>query len=1130
MRLTSAVLLASVSLSVWADVTRISASPKVDGKLDEAVWASASWKDGFQKFGKQEDREVKADTTFAILADDENVYVGIRCREPDMAALKTREPAGIFSKSTDSIEIDLIPDGGTFEYYQFVTTFRGQRLAEFYSEGGNIRPDPYGPEWESAVGEGEGEWTIELRIPLAAFYMTRGNAWRTDWRVNIARAHPTDGFSCWNDLYSSFRELAKFRLVKGFPVRKASEDVCVKTVVNMPSGRDASGKIVGDLELEILSAEAGPAQLTTSFSQPTRITLARGVTTVRVPAVFPENGRLSCTIEILREGAAVPLKRTYPVVVDYQPVRVALTMPQYRNNFYPGQSTDVVKGQVSTSGKEPVELTLTGPGFATRTQKLPSGGGDFAFDTKGFAYGDATLTVVAGADRKEVRIRRLKPLEKGHMTWVENGNLIFDGMPVFRRNMYAEYYRGGEAFKRRYDADDLCQTRDIVRIGTLEVNRLIKGSERKEAIFDRKPSPEIYAALDKVIEQGLSGGPGSYYYISDEPECRKVSPVYLKHVYDYVAERDPYHVILCGSRAGRSYGAVADWFETHPYINPHPDPSGKRIYGREFNTLGSFVDAYRPELHPDKCIGCMPTCFSYGGAYSPDFREYVTHTWNFLVHGVRTYFPYAYHDLGDTAALYEGTRFVNQTAERLADFFLFGERKMLVQTPEVEGAVWTLKDGRKLFALVNCTRTPQKVTVKGLAGTFVEFRGARTFDLFAVQPSTFDLQPLDVLAATSEKADGGLVTYDEMQAKISSLEKERLSRDNQLLGKGNEVVISSGGTKSSGHRKMFDGTRDVIAWSAPAHKPTFYEIAFTKFRPVFREVRVYGWQLDGMQVRVRKDGDWQTLEPTDVKKDEFSVFLTFAEDITTTKLRLEFPKAKVQRELYEIELPRLPGTTGVSPVAPANRPAPPPATTWAFRDLEATQQWSKSVTRDCRWIVFDLASFVKSVDGKYAAWGLYYGGKGKKKLAGDVTSPRLGLYTLPIPSDFGEKESLLLRIYNATIKMPFLVGCDEPADRLSFTEKDGQWTVELHLAAPCEDVTCSLYGSDGRRPVPYAVGGTASVALKPVDAKRTHWQATLTKPSDPPKNRSGKPMHPWAQVEVLGGKLAVPLHTGLLIP
>ena len=58
------------------------------------------------------------------------------------------------------------------------------------------------------------------------------------------------------------------------------------------------------------------------------------------------------TIEIARKDGPV-LARTYPVSIDYQDLRVKLTSPEYRNNFYPG------------------------PGFAPQTLTLPEGGRRF---------------------------------------------------------------------------------------------------------------------------------------------------------------------------------------------------------------------------------------------------------------------------------------------------------------------------------------------------------------------------------------------------------------------------------------------------------------------------------------------------------------------------------------------------------------------------------------------------------------------------------------------------------------------------------------------------------------------------------------------------------------------------------
>ena len=134
------------------------------------------------------------------------------------------------------------------------------------------------------------------------------------------------------------------------------------------------------------------------------------------------------------------------------------------SNFYPGQNADRVSGAVKTVVPGGVSLVLEGPGFPRRSATLPSGGGEFSFDTKGFEYGEAVLSVSAGGETLSKKVRRIAPRSTGHMTLIENGHLVLDGKPIFRRNMYAEYYKGGEAFREKYDADDLCQTRAMVRI------------------------------------------------------------------------------------------------------------------------------------------------------------------------------------------------------------------------------------------------------------------------------------------------------------------------------------------------------------------------------------------------------------------------------------------------------------------------------------------------------------------------------------------------------------------------------------------------------------------------------------------------------------------------------------------
>ena len=656
------------------------------------------------------------------------------------------------------------------------------------------------------------------------------------------------------------------------------------------------------MKFVVYAAQGGRFRLETTFSATQEVDLKTNDTAFEVPASFPGNGRFPMSVRLVRTADGRPCERIWPIIVDYSPIRIKMTSPAYRGNFYPGQKPDRVAGVASAMAGGPVRVVLEGPGFGRR-ETIAGEDGSFSFDTTGFEYGAATLTVSAGGDSLERKIRRLKPLPEGrHATWVENGNLVVDGKPVFRRNMYAEYYMGGAAFRKRYDADNLHMTRDIRALGTFEPARLVKGAGR-EAMKDVKPGKEIFAAVDKVLK-GAQSSSGADYYISDEPECRDISPIYLKWIYDYVAERDPYHVLLMCSRAGEKYIDCADWFETHPYVSPHYS-EGKRTYGREFSVIGNNVDEFRPEAHPDKCVGGTPQCFSYPGGDYPTLDEYLLNVWCELVRGIRTIYPYAYHDLGDRTALYEGTRYIFSSIEALEDIFLFAERRTLLKTAECECALWTAKDGERLFALVNFTVSPVEVKVPGLKGSFREFRGGRTFKSeFFSDAIAFSLAPHEVVVGSTGCRGKNLPTLAETRQLVKRLENERLSRDNQLLNRHLDVEIATSNARSPA-RKLFDGVRDFLAWGPPWKKGgSFIELSFPKFTPVFKSVAVYGINLEGMRVLVRRDGDWQDLGASSTNALENGVRLDCAEKASAVRLRFEFPKLA---EIYEIELPRVPG-------------------------------------------------------------------------------------------------------------------------------------------------------------------------------------------------------------------------------
>ncbi|MBQ2631338.1 MAG: hypothetical protein IJG13_16800 [Kiritimatiellae bacterium] len=901
-------------LCACADVLTLDSPVKIDGQLDEAAWRSARWEGGFLVPNARKVNGVRTPqcrTEFAILADADNVYVGIRAYHDGMDYMKGMPRNSKWG--AEGVEVYLSPDGTAFNFYQFLVTYQGDTYAMYYSEYGAIRPDPYGPRWESRIADADYGYSVEMRFPLSAFYMTRNDRWSDTWKVNVGRslrrcanvgAKSGGEYSCWCDVDYAFADSFCFRSISGFPMRKASGDLYISAAVAEPRGVK-DGKPIGDIVMSIFASEGGAFTVFTPYSRPELIELKVGGNSVAIPASFPPNARYQTWFSVRRESDGSICEREYPLKVDYQPIRLKLTKPGFRDNFYPGQDSSAVEGRVEALSGAPVRLTLKGPGLKETTVK-PSADGSFHFDTAGFADGDATLTAASGDETLTKRIRKLPPLPAGrHATWIENGNLMFDGKPVARRNIYAEGFMGGKAFDEKYKSDDLHLTKEITCIANLDIRDLDKNIVFTEAQQDCMPSRRVLDWLDKQIARSWTDRKDRcYYYIVDEPECHGISDVYMRHIYEYVAEKDPYHVISCCSRAGETYIDIADWFETHPYINPHMDANGKRIYTRDFNTIGSSVDAFKPQDHPDKCIGGTPTCFAYAGCDYPTFEEYLLNCWCEFVRGAKTMYPYAYHDLGDRPTLYEGTRYLFESMQALEDVLLFGRRETLARTDDYECALWTMPAGDRVFALLNFTQKSLTVNLPKLCGNYREFRGSRTFE----NPKSIALAPLESLVACEKARDAGLKPLVQVAKEIADAEYARTHRGNQLAGRHGDFDVTTS-TKRRGAWvddavKAFDGTTNVLAWyDAADYREKFYQLGFSKFTPKFREIRVFGRPVAGLKVKMLVDGEWQSPPPAGVEVAGDCATVRFAKTFAPEKLRLEFPKGRV--ELYEIELPEL---------------------------------------------------------------------------------------------------------------------------------------------------------------------------------------------------------------------------------
>ncbi|MGD9496210.1 MAG: carbohydrate-binding family 9-like protein, partial [Armatimonadota bacterium] len=182
------------------------APPVVDGALDDACWAAdAAVLEGFVELDFSALAPVQ--TTAYVCCDDERLYVAARCIEPNpgaIVAFMTEHDDAVWRD--DCIEVFIDTSRDRQSYVHIIANSRGT----IYDDA-----TPGDSTWESgadaAAQVGEGEWTVELAIPLAAL----GGAPQTGdvWGFNIGRERQAGGaneLSAWSPTYGKFLEPGRF--------------------------------------------------------------------------------------------------------------------------------------------------------------------------------------------------------------------------------------------------------------------------------------------------------------------------------------------------------------------------------------------------------------------------------------------------------------------------------------------------------------------------------------------------------------------------------------------------------------------------------------------------------------------------------------------------------------------------------------------------------------------------------------------------------------------------------------------------------------------------------------------------------------------------------------------------------
>ena len=166
--------------------TMVQIGPRVDGKLDETVWQSASAIEGFVQRDAEYWMPGTESTIVRIIYDDEKIYFGFECydSQPELGvANNMRRDSEIFADDNIQIVLDTFNDRQNGVMF-FVNSLGAQRDLMLSNEGKTFNED-WDCIWQTRCTRHNKGWTAEVAIPFSQLRFEESE--NMTWGINLAR-------------------------------------------------------------------------------------------------------------------------------------------------------------------------------------------------------------------------------------------------------------------------------------------------------------------------------------------------------------------------------------------------------------------------------------------------------------------------------------------------------------------------------------------------------------------------------------------------------------------------------------------------------------------------------------------------------------------------------------------------------------------------------------------------------------------------------------------------------------------------------------------------------------------------------------------------------------------------------
>ena len=185
--------------------------PHIDGIIED-IWRQADLAHYFMEYQPKDGVEAREPTVAYFLADDENLYIALRCYTPG------REPVASFKGFEDHVWIYLDTFGSRTMAYMFAVCLSGYHDDGLLLEDGRLQDVSWDYVWFFATKKYADRFDIEIRIP---FKSIRYNDDLDTWGLQIRRWHIMDyAVSHWTEvLQKDGMQISKFGKLRNVKVR-----------------------------------------------------------------------------------------------------------------------------------------------------------------------------------------------------------------------------------------------------------------------------------------------------------------------------------------------------------------------------------------------------------------------------------------------------------------------------------------------------------------------------------------------------------------------------------------------------------------------------------------------------------------------------------------------------------------------------------------------------------------------------------------------------------------------------------------------------------------------------------------------------------------------------------------------